>query len=59
MWFMTCFFCKKPIEEGEAHVPHWDFQGKHYRHLACKEEVKAPKDYVPFGEVIDEFGELD
>lgn len=59
MWIMTCVFCGKQIAEDEPCVPHWDFNGKHYRHLACKEEVKAPKDYVPFGEVIDEFGELD
>lgn len=53
MWFKTCFFCKNPIEEGEAHVPHYTFSGKHYRHLACK-ELQPPLDYVPFGNVTDE-----
>lgn len=54
MWFTNCFFCGKPIKEDEPCLTHYDFNGKHYRHLACKEEVTAPKDYVPFGNVTDE-----
>lgn len=53
MWFAKCVICGKDIKDGEPCIPHYDFNGKHYRHLACHQEVKPPLDYVPFGEVTD------
>ena len=54
----TCFFCHKEIKDGEPFVPYYNFSGKYYRHPSCKEE-QPPLDYVPFGNVTDDFGELD
>lgn len=60
MWSVDCIYCEKEIKDNEACYPVHSQGVKRYRHVHCYPKVvEQPKDYVPFGHVIDQYGELE